>query len=154
MSHASALVLLRVRLRVRVRYVSFAQGAPPVPPKGGAATLAQVPPALADPCMPPPPARRLLLPPLLPACRAWVALMAVGVSVLGLWGGELVWGAALGLLWGVVLAAWYQLNRKRKAERRQLVSSRAGVVAEGGGRGWWQRVVSRQACKQASKETE
>lgn len=54
-------------------------------------------------------------------CRVWVAFMAVTVKVLHLASLELVWGALLGLLWGLGLVLLYQINRKRKAERGQLV---------------------------------
>lgn len=57
--------------------------------------------------------------------------MAVAVKWLNLFGMELVVGAGLGLLWGVGLATVYRWNRKRKADRRHLVSCRA--AGRGGG---------------------
>ncbi|KAL4853134.1 Synaptotagmin-5 [Chlorella vulgaris] len=56
------------------------------------------------------------------AAGVWVAFMAVTVKVLHLMSLELVWGALLGLLWGLGLVLLYQLNRKRKAERGQLLA--------------------------------
>lgn len=50
--------------------------------------------------------------------------MAVVVKLLNLFSRELLVGGGLGLLWGVALVAVYQLNRKRKAERGQLVGGR------------------------------
>jgi Mg/Co/Ni transporter MgtE len=49
--------------------------------------------------------------------------MAVAIKLFNLFSRELLVGGTLGLLWGVALVAIYQLNRKRKAERGQLVGS-------------------------------
>lgn len=47
--------------------------------------------------------------------------MAIFISLFRLVSWELLFGAACGVAFGVVLATWYRINRQRKDERRQLV---------------------------------
>ncbi|KAL4424271.1 hypothetical protein ABPG75_001572 [Micractinium tetrahymenae] len=55
------------------------------------------------------------------AFAGWVGLVALFIKLLKLVSWELVFGGACGVGFGVLLAAWYRLNRQRKDERRQLL---------------------------------
>lgn len=56
------------------------------------------------------------------AVAGWVGMMAVGIKWLNLVSAELFLGSALGVVWGIGLAVMYQLTKKRKAERGQLLA--------------------------------
>lgn len=60
-------------------------------------------------------------------CSGWVGMMAVGIKWLNLVSAELFLGSALGVVWGIGLAVMYQLTKKRKAERGQLVRAGRGT---------------------------